>query len=87
MLPKDFPPWQTVYRYFQDWMKNGTWERIHGALYCAVREREGRQVNPTLAMLDAQFVKTGPDARGEVGFDAGKNVKAGNVISSSIFSA
>jgi transposase len=19
MLPKDFPPWQTVYRYFRDW--------------------------------------------------------------------
>ena len=33
MLPKDFPPWQTVYRYFRDWRKDGTWARLHDALY------------------------------------------------------
>jgi len=75
MLPKDFPPWQTVYRYFQGWTKDGTWERIHDALYCVVRDLEGRDASPTLAIIDAQSVKTGSDARGDVGFDAGKNVK------------
>lgn len=75
MLPGDFPPWQTVYRYFRDWQADGTWERIHDALYCAVRDLEGREASPTLAMIDAQSVKTGPDARGDTGFDGGKNVK------------
>lgn len=75
MLPKDFPPWQTVYRYFRDWQADGTWERIHDALYQAVRNLEGREESPTLAIIDAQSVKTGPDARGDTGFDGGKNVK------------
>lgn len=75
MLPKDFPPWQTVYRYFRAWAENGTWDRIHDALYCAVRDLEGREASPTLAMIDAQSVKTGSDARGDIGFDGGKNVK------------
>lgn len=75
MLPKDFPPWQTVYRYFRDWSRNRTWDRIHDELYRAVRDLEGREESPTLAIIDAQSTKTGPDARGDVGFDAGKNVK------------
>ena len=75
MLPKDFPPWQTVYGYFRSWIRTGFWERIHDALYCAVRDLEGREESPTLAIIDAQFAKTGPDARGDVGYDAGKNVK------------
>lgn len=32
MLPRSFPPWQTVYRYFRDWQNDGTWARIHDAL-------------------------------------------------------
>jgi len=75
MLPGDFPPWQTVYGYFRDWRRNGTWEHIHDALYRDVRILEGREASPTLAIIDAQSTKTGPDARGDVGFDAGKNVK------------
>lgn len=75
MLPKGFPPWQTVYRYFRDWRADGTWERIHDALYLAVRDLEGREESPTLAIIDAQSTKTGPDARGDTGFDGGKNVK------------
>lgn len=48
---------------------------IHDALYRDVRVLEGREESPTLAIIDAQSTKTGPDARGDVGFDAGKNVK------------
>jgi transposase len=32
MLPKDFPPWQTVYGYFRDWRNDGTLDRMHDAL-------------------------------------------------------
>jgi len=24
-LPHDFPPWKTVYNYFEDWKRDGTW--------------------------------------------------------------
>ena len=75
MLPRDFPPWQTVYRYFRDWHYEGTWARIHDALYCDIRDLEGREASPTFAIVDSQSVKTGSDAREMVGFDAGKKVK------------
>ena len=77
MLPKDFPPWQTVYRYFRDWHRDGTWARLHDALYRDIRDLEGREESPGFAIVDSQSVKTGPDAREMVGFDAGKKVKGG----------
>src|SRR3981189_1976354 len=30
-LPHDFPPWRTVYNYFQKWRDDGTWGRIKHA--------------------------------------------------------
>jgi transposase len=75
MLPKGFPPWQTVYGYFSFWRQDGTWAHIHDALYRQCRDLEGREESPSAAIIDAQSTKTGPDARGDVGFDAGKNVK------------
>ncbi|MHB1426786.1 MAG: transposase [Gemmataceae bacterium] len=29
MLPKDYPPWQTVYYYFAQWRDDGTLQRIN----------------------------------------------------------
>ena len=37
-LPKDLPPKSTVHDYFVLWDWDGTLERIHEALYVAVRE-------------------------------------------------
>jgi putative transposase len=28
-LPGDLPAWQTVYTYFRNWRKDGTWLKIH----------------------------------------------------------
>jgi len=58
MLPKDFPPWQTVYGYFARWKRDGTWQAIHDALRCQVRKRAGREEQPTAAIVDSQSVKT-----------------------------
>ena len=75
MLPRDFPPRSTVYGYFRRWRDDGTWARVHDALYRRCRNLEGREESPSAAILDSQSVKTGPDARNEVGFDAGKKIK------------
>ncbi|MDW8037045.1 MAG: transposase, partial [Thermoguttaceae bacterium] len=32
MLPKEYPPWETVYYYFARFRKDGTWEKIHDTL-------------------------------------------------------
>jgi len=66
MLPKDLPPWQTVYGYFRRWTRNGVWERLNAALVKHVRTQQGRDPQPSAAVIDSQSVKTseGGEARG-----------------------
>jgi transposase len=56
-LPKDLPPKSTVHDYLILWSCDGTLERIHHALYVAVREQEGREASPTAAIIDSQTAK------------------------------
>lgn len=56
-LPKDFPPKSTVHDYLELWNWDGTLERVHHALYVAVREKEGREASPTAAIIDSQSAK------------------------------
>jgi len=58
LLPKDFPPWQTVYYYFARWRSCGVWKKIHDALHAQVRQAEEREPQPSAAILDSQSVKT-----------------------------
>ena len=48
-LPKDLPPKSTAHSYFMLWDWDGTLERIHHALYVAVREQAGREASPMFA--------------------------------------
>src|SRR5262245_8354781 len=56
-LPKDLPPKSTVWAYFDLWTWDGTLERIHHALYVAVREQAGPEASPTTAIIDSQSAK------------------------------
>lgn len=58
-LPRDFPAWQTVYGYYRLWVKLGIWEEINSALVQQVRRQEGREAQPSLAIIDSQSVKLG----------------------------
>lgn len=57
-LPKDFPPRSTVWDYFDLWSYDGTLDRIHNALYVAMREAEGREASPTAAIIDSRTAKS-----------------------------
>jgi putative transposase len=58
MLPHDFPPWKTVYTYFRNWQRDGTWERLHNTLRQKVRRAAGRSPQASAAILDSQSVRT-----------------------------
>ncbi|MDR0870412.1 MAG: transposase [Planctomycetaceae bacterium] len=73
LLPHDFPPEGTVRRYFHYFKRTKPFENINEALRRQVRVREGRNEEPSLAIIDSQSVKAANTA-GERGYDAGKKI-------------
>lgn len=75
LLPKNFPPWSTAYRWFARFRDDGMWEWINHHLVMLDRERAGRKASPTAAVIDSQSVRT-PESGGIRGYDAGKKIKS-----------
>src|SRR5215210_5370785 len=72
-LPQDFPPRSTVWRYFDEWRHNGTFDIIHDLLRTKVRTAAKPYAPRTTASVDSQSVDTtsGGEQRGR---DNHKNV-------------
>jgi putative transposase len=72
-LPVDFPPKSTVWRYFDQWRRDGTLDRIHDRLRRKVRPMEKPYHPRTSASVDSQSIDTtsGGEQRGR---DNAKNV-------------
>jgi len=76
MLPHEFPPWKTVFHYFRAWRLDGTFESMDRAMRCRLREKLGRDPEPSAGIVDAQSVKTTGVGGEQRRFEGGKKVRA-----------
>jgi putative transposase len=74
MLPKEYPPWQTVYYHFWKWRRDGRLRQAHDRLREEVREAEGREWDPSGAVIDSQAVKGTGVGGPERGYDGAKRL-------------
>ena len=71
LLPKDFPPWQTVYWWFRRFVEIMLFRTIHDIAVMIDRERAGREASPSAGVIDSQTVKA-PALGAERAYDGGK---------------
>lgn len=74
MVPHDLAPWSTAYRWFAAWTADGTWARVHDILRGRVRAADGRDPQPSAAVLDSQSARSSEGGEA-IGYDAGKRVR------------
>jgi transposase len=71
-LPHDVPPYGTVHYYFRKWQREGVWDRVLEVLRMRLRVKEGRDEEPSAAVIDSQSIKTSAVRGPEKGVDMGK---------------
>ena len=79
-MPRDFPPWQTVYYHFRRFRLDAGalwagWHHILTSLRTAERRRVGKEAQPSAAIMDAQSIKIVEESASISGYDGHKRVK------------
>jgi putative transposase len=72
LLPREFPPWKTVYDWFRRWRIDGPFERLNTELRKRLRCRLGRDPHPSAGIVDSQSARTTGVGGKERGLDPAK---------------
>ncbi len=79
MLPHDLPPWPLVYQQTQRWLAAGVFDDLVQDLRRILRLAEGRDPEPTAAILDSRTLQSTPESGGRAGYDGAKRRKGSKV--------
>ena len=74
-MPRDFPPWKTIYHWFSKWRIDGTFEQLNLALRERLRMRLGRNSQPSAGIVDSQLAKTSGAGGQHRGYDGAKKIR------------
>lgn len=78
-MPHDLPPWHVVYQQTQRWVQAGVFEAIVNDLRAILRMAQGRNAEPTAAILDSRTLQSTPESGGRGGYDGAKRKKGSKV--------
>jgi transposase len=74
-MPADFPPWGSVYAFYERWNARGLPRHLVTRLRDRLRERQGRQPEPTGCIIDSQIVKCADTvSKATSGYHGGKKI-------------
>ena len=69
MLPRDFPPYNTVFYYFNKWKWEGVFEEPMDTLHVMGREIMGRKDTPSVGIIDSRSMKSSHHVDADRGID------------------
>jgi transposase len=78
-LPHDFPPASAVYQQARRWVAAGVFEEIAHDLRMILRLVDGREAQPTAAVLDGRTLQSTPESGGRAGYDGAKKKNGSKV--------
>jgi transposase len=75
MMPNDLPPWPVVYGQMKRWYKAGVFEAMIHDLRAILRLMDGRNPDPTAAIIDSRTLQSTPESGSRAGYDGAKKKK------------
>jgi putative transposase len=79
LLPREYPPWKTVYHYFRQWRINGTFEKLNAVLREHLRTCLGRNPHPSAGVAESRSAKTPESAENNDATTVARRFAAGSV--------